>query len=144
MCDFLVITRFGFHSLCDNRIRSRSVTFHFGWHILPCCPWREEVPWFCVGEVATHRAKRPHAKEVLFNVLSLLPMGAEKNLEGMGEVAAHGAKRLHTREDNIMSCLNEWIPWPVYMVVWYIYDKLPYVRFYGFGIILLVLTDYSI
>ena len=30
------------------------------------------------------------------------------------------------------------------MVVWYIYDKLPYVRFYGFGIILLMLTNYRI
>ena len=30
------------------------------------------------------------------------------------------------------------------MVVWYICDKLPYVKFYGFGIILLVLIDYSI
>ena len=30
------------------------------------------------------------------------------------------------------------------MIVWYICDKLPYVRFYGFGIILLVLTDYGI
>ena len=38
----------------------------------------------CVGEAAVHRAKRPHAREVLFDALSLLPMGGEKNLEGMG------------------------------------------------------------
>ena len=97
-----------------------------------------------VGEAATHGAKRPHAKEILFNAFSLLPKGGEKNLKGMGEAAAHGAKRLHTREDNIMPVVNGWIPRPVYVIVWYIYDKLPYVRFYGFGIILLVLTDYSI
>ena len=61
-----------------------------------------------MDEAATHRAKRPHAKEVLFNMLSLLPMGLEKNLEDMGEVAAHRAKRL--REDNIMLVVNGWIP----------------------------------
>ena len=63
-----------------------------------------------MGEAAAHGAKRPHAKEVLFNTLSLLPMGIEKNLEGMGEAAAYGAKRLHTREDNIMPVVNGWIP----------------------------------
>ena len=62
-----------------------------------------------VGEVAVHRAKRPHAKEVLFEALSLLPIGGEKNLEGMGEATAHGAKSLHTKEDNIMLVVNEWI-----------------------------------
>ena len=64
----------------------------------------------CVGEAAAHGAKRPHAREVLFNSLSLLPMGGEKNLEGMGEAAIHGAKSLHTREDNIMPVVNGWIP----------------------------------
>ena len=64
----------------------------------------------CVGEAVAHGAKRPHAREGLFNVLSLLPMGREKNLEGMGEVAIHGAKSLHTREDNIMPVVNGWIP----------------------------------
>ena len=63
-----------------------------------------------MGEVATHGAKRPHAREVLFDVLSLLPMGGEKNLEGMGEAVVHGAKSLHTREDNIMPVMNGWIP----------------------------------
>ena len=144
MCDFPMITRFGFHSLCDNGIRSRLVSFHFGWCVLPCCPWGEEVPWLCMGEAAIHRANRPHAKEVLFNALSLLPMGGKKNLEVTSEVATHRAKRQHTKEDNIMPVVNGWIPWLVYMVVWYICDKLPYVRFYGFGIILLVLTNYSI
>ena len=56
----------------------------------------------CVGEAVVHGAKKPHAREVLFDALSLLPMWGEKNLEGMGEVAVHGAKSLHTREDNIM------------------------------------------
>ena len=64
----------------------------------------------CVGEAAAHEAKRPHAREVLFDALSLLPMGGEKNLEGMGEAAVHGAKSLHTREDNIMPIVNGWIP----------------------------------
>ena len=63
-----------------------------------------------MGEAATHGAKRPHAREDLFNTLSLLPMGGEKNLESMGEATAHGAKSLHTREDNIMPIVNGWIP----------------------------------
>ena len=63
-----------------------------------------------MGEVAIHGAKRPHAKVVLFNAFSLLPIGGEKNLEGMGEAAVHGAKSLHTREDNIMPVVNGWIP----------------------------------
>ena len=59
-----------------------------------------------MGEVAVHGAKRPHVKEVLFDMLSLLPMGEEKNLEGMGEATVHGAKSLHTKEDNIMLVVN--------------------------------------
>ena len=61
---------------------------------------------------AAYRAKRPHAKEVLFDALSLLSRGGggEKNLEGMREVAVHGTKSLHTREDNIMLVVNGWIP----------------------------------
>ena len=86
-----------------------------------------------MGEAAAHAAKRPHAREVLFDALSLLPMGGEKNLEGMGEAAVHGAKSLHTKEDNIMPIVNRWIPRPVYVVVWYIGDNLPYVIYYGFG-----------
>ena len=50
-----------------------------------------------VGEAAAHGAKRSHAKEVLFDALSLLPMGGEKNLKGMGEAAVHGTKSLHTK-----------------------------------------------
>ena len=63
-----------------------------------------------MGEVAAHGVKRPHAREVLFDAFSLLPMGGEKNLEGMGEAAVHGAKSLQTREDNIMLVVNECIP----------------------------------
>ena len=63
-----------------------------------------------MGEAAAHGAKRPHAREVLFDVLSLLPMGGEKNLEGMGEAAVHRAKSLHTIEDNIIPVVNGWIP----------------------------------
>ena len=63
----------------------------------------------CVGEATAHGAKRSHAKEVLFDALSLLPMGGEKNLEGMHEAAVHGARSLHTREDNIMPVVNGWI-----------------------------------
>ena len=133
MCDFPVITRFGLYSLCDNGIKSRSVPFHFRWRVLPYCLWGEEVPWLCVGEVAAHGAKRPHAREVLFDALSLLPMRREKNLESMSEVVVHGAKSLYTREDNIMPVVNGWISWPVYVVVWYICDNLSYVRYYGFG-----------
>ena len=63
-----------------------------------------------MGKAAAHEAKRPYAREVLFDVLSLLPMRGEKNLEGMGEAAVHGAKSLHTKEDNIMPIVNWWIP----------------------------------
>ena len=64
----------------------------------------------CVDEAAAHGAKRPHAREYLFDALSLLPIRGEKNLEGMSETVVHGAKSLHTREDNIMQVLNGWIP----------------------------------
>ena len=64
----------------------------------------------CVGEAAVHGAKRPHAREVLFDALSLLPIGGEKNLEGIGEAAVYGAKSLYTRKDNIMLVVNGWIP----------------------------------
>ena len=64
----------------------------------------------CVGETAAYGAKRPNARESLFDVLSLLPMGREKNLEGINEVTVRGAKSLHTREDNIMPIVNGWIP----------------------------------
>ena len=63
-----------------------------------------------MGEAAAHGAKRPHAREVLFDALSLLPIKGEKNLKGMGEAVIHGAKSLHTREDNIIPLMNEWIP----------------------------------
>ena len=59
-------------------------------------------------------------------------MGGEKNLEGMGEAIVHKAKILHIKEVNIMPVVNGWIPWPVYVVVWYICDNLPYVKYYGF------------
>ena len=63
-----------------------------------------------MGGATAHGAKRPQAREVLFDTLSLLPMGEEKNVEGMGETAVHGAKSLHTRDDNIMPVVNGWIP----------------------------------
>ena len=63
-----------------------------------------------LGKAAAHGAKKPHAREVLFDVLSLLPMGGEKNLEGMGEATIHRAKSLHARKDNIMPVVNGWIP----------------------------------
>ena len=59
-----------------------------------------------MGKAAAHGAQRPHAREVLFDTLSLLPMGGEKNLESMNETAVHGAKSLHTKEDNIMPIVN--------------------------------------
>ena len=62
-----------------------------------------------MGEATTHAAKRPHAREVIFDVLSLLPMGGEKNLKGMGKAVVHRAKSLHTRDDNIMQVVNGWI-----------------------------------
>ena len=50
-----------------------------------------------MGKAVVHGAQRPYAKEVLFDMLSLLPMGGEKNLEGMGEAIVHGAKSLYTK-----------------------------------------------
>ena len=64
----------------------------------------------CVGEATAHGVKSPHAREVLFDLLSLLSMGGEKNLDGMSEAVIHGAKSLHTKEDNIMLVVNGWIP----------------------------------
>ena len=63
-----------------------------------------------MGEAAVHGAKRPHAREVLFDALSLLPMGGEKNLESIDEATVYGAKSLYTKEDNIMPVVNGWIP----------------------------------
>ena len=60
----------------------------------------------CVGEAIAHRVKKSHVREVLFDVLSMLPIGREKNLESMGEFAIHGAKSLHTRENNIIPIVN--------------------------------------
>ena len=129
MCDFTVIIRFGFHSLCDNGIRSRSMSFHFGWRILPCCPLGEEVPWLCVGEVAVNGLK-DHMQKRSYLMCSLYcPWGERKTLR----VWVRLAKSLHTGEDNIMPIVNGWIPWPIYVVVWYICNNLPYVRYYGFG-----------
>ena len=61
-----------------------------------------------MDEAAAYGAKRPYAREVLFDALSLLPMGREKNLEGMGEAAVYGAKSTHTIKDNIMPVVNGW------------------------------------
>ena len=63
-----------------------------------------------MGGAITHGAKRPHARKVLFDTPSLLPMEGEKKLEDMGEAAIHRAKNLYTREDNIMLVVNGWIP----------------------------------
>ena len=88
----------------------------------------------CVWVKLLPMGPRDHMQESSYLTHSLYyPWGGEKNLKGMGEAAVHGAKSLHTREDNIMTVVNRWIPWPVYVVVWYICDKLPYNRFYGFG-----------
>ena len=40
----------------------------------------------CVGEAVAHKAKRPHAKDVIFDTFSLLPMGERQSLEGILEV----------------------------------------------------------
>ena len=63
-----------------------------------------------MGKATAHRAKRPNATEALFDALSLLPMGEEKNLKGMGEAAVHRAKSLHTKKNNIMPVMKGWIP----------------------------------
>ena len=145
MCDFSVITRFDFRSLCNNGIESRSIPFHFGWRIFPYFPWGEEVPWLCMGEATLPMGPKDHIQKRSYLTRSpCCPWGERQNLEGMTKAAAYGVKRLHTREYNIMAVVNGWIPWLVYVILWYICDKLPYVRFYGFGIILLVLTDYNI
>ena len=45
-----------------------------------------------MGKAAAHEAKRPYAREVLFDALSLLLIGGEKNIEGMDEATVHRAK----------------------------------------------------
>ena len=144
MCDFPVITRFDFYKLCDNRIRFRSVPFHFEWQVLPCYPWGKRF-LNCVWMRLLPMGPKNHMQKRSYLTCSFYcPWGEKQKLEGMGEAAAHGAKRLHTREDNIISIMNGWIPWLIDVIVWYICDNLPYVRFYGYGIILLVLIDYNI
>ena len=131
MCDFSVIIRFGFRSLCDNGIRSRLVPFHFGWRVLSCCPWGKRfldcvwvrlLPW---GQETTCK-RGPIWRTLCY------PWGREK-LWGYGWGCCPWAKSLHTKKDNIMPVVNGWISRLVYVVVWYICDKLPHVRFYGFG-----------
>ena len=73
-----------------------------------------------MGEAAAHGVKRTHAREFLFDTFSLLPMGGEKNLEGIGEATVHKVKSLHTRDDNIMLVVNGWIPRLVYESVIYL------------------------
>ena len=87
----------------------------------------------CVGETA-----------VLFDAFSLLPMGVEKNLEGMWvRLLSIGSRDCIL--EKIVSCLL-WMGGSLIdlcgSVV--ICDKLPYIRFYGFGIISLMPTDYNI
>ena len=132
MCDFPVIIWFGFYNLCDNKIKSRLVPFNFQWHVLPCCPWGKRF-LDCVWVRLLPMGSRDHMQERTYLTALFSAHGGEKNLEGMGEAVVHGAKSLLTREDNIMPVVNGWIPWPVYVVVWYICDNLLYVRYYGFG-----------
>ena len=67
MCDFSMITQFRFRSLCDNRIRSRSVHFHFGWRVLPYCPWGERktlrvwVRLLSMGQESAYQRGQYHA-----------------------------------------------------------------------------------
>ena len=76
---------------------------------------------------------RDHMQERSYLTHSLYcPWEERKTLRVLGEATVYGDKSLHTKKDNIMPVVNGWIPWPVYVVVWYICDKLPYVRFYDF------------
>ena len=92
------------------------------------------IIWFDFCNLCDNKIK---SKSVPFYfewyVLPCRPWGEEVPWLCMGEGAAPGAKNLHTREDNIIPVVNGWIPWPVYVVVWYICDNLPYIRYYGFG-----------
>ena len=131
MCDFPVITRFSFHSLCDNGIKSRLVPFHFGWPVLPYFPWGEEVPWLCVGEPM---GPRDHMQERSYLTHSLCcPWGERKTLKVWVRLLSMGP-RVCIQERTI-SC-QLWMggsPDQSMWVVWYICDNLPYVRYYGFG-----------
>ena len=139
-----MITRFDFHSFCDNGVRSRSCPFTLD-DAFFLVTHREKMFLNCVWvRLQPMRPKDRMQKRSYLTHSPCYPRGERQNLKDMGEVVAHGAKRLHTKENNIMLVENGWIPWPVHVVVWYICDKLPYVIFYGFEIILLVLTKYSI
>ena len=89
MCDFPVIARFDFCSLCDNGVKSRSVPFHFGWRVLPCahggkrfldCMWVRLLP---MGP-KDHMQKRSYLTRSL-----CCPWGERQNFEGMDETVAH-------------------------------------------------------
>ena len=144
MCDFSVITWFDFVVFVTTMLDLGQYPFTLDDAFFPIAHEGKrflDYVWVRLLSIGpkNHRQKRSYLTR------SPYCLWAERqNLEGIGEVAAHGTTRLHIREDNIMSIVNGWIPWPVYVVMWYICDKLPYVRFYGFGIILLVLTDYCI
>ena len=96
-----------------NKIRSKLVSFHFGWRVLPYYPRGRDSLIVCRWGCCL--------------------LGERQNLEGIGEAVAYGAKRLHTRENNMMPVVNGWIPWSNYVVVWILCDNLPCVRYYGFG-----------
>ena len=61
-----------------------------------------------MDEATAHGAKRPHAREILFDAFSLLPIGGKKNLESMGEATVHRAQEsAYQRGQYHASC--EWI-----------------------------------
>ena len=98
-----------------------------------CYPWGERKILRVWLRLLLPMGPRDHMQERSYLTNSLCyPWGREKPW-GYGWGYCPWAKSLHTKEDNIMPVVNVWIPWPVYVVVWYICDKLPYVRFYGFG-----------
>ena len=80
MCDFPVITRFDFYRLCDNGIRFRSVPFHFGWCVLPCCPWGKRF-LDCVCERLLPMGPKEHMQKRSYLMHSLYcPWGKRKTL----------------------------------------------------------------
>ena len=96
-----------------------------------------------MGEAVAHGAKRPHAREALFDALSLLPMEGEKNFEDMGEAAVYRAKSAYQRGQYHASCklvdpLTGLCGSVVYLIIYLMLDIM------ALEIILLVLTDDSI
>ena len=144
MCDFPVITRFGFRSFCDNGIRSRSVPFHFGWHVFPCCPWGKRFLDYVWARLLS-MGQKDHMQKGSYLTRSLYYLwGERKTLRIWVRLLSMGP-RVCIPERTISCSLwmggsldrSMW-QWGIFVIIYLMLDIM------DLEIILLVLTDYSI